>query len=561
MPSTPIRRFLARCALTATLCAPPFLFPLRAEEPKFADGVTAEALAGAQDHPEIWVNYSRNYQGWRYAPMDQINRQTVKRLVPKWTLQTGIIGGGFETTAVAFNNKLYVTTPNSHLLCVDARDGKILWRYDHILPSGVNICCGPVNRGVAILGKRVYYCTLDARLMCFDADTGIQLWDRAVMDYRDSYSLTLAPLIVKDKVIVGIAGAEYGIRGFIDAYNAATGERVWRFYTVPAKGEPGSETWKGDSWMNGGGPAWLTGTYDPALNLLYWGIGNPAPDFNGAAREGANLYTNSVVALNPDDGKLAWYFQMSPHDQFDWDGVSEPVLVDETINGAAVKAIVQANRNGYLYALDRTNGKFLYAKPYSNVNWATIDAEGKPVINPEILKGPQVHVCPGIFGGKNWPPTAYSPKTHLIYIPEMERCSTYSTMEVTFRKGLPYYGGYLLFDATAGGHVKALDTRTGEQKWSFDTGQPNWAGLLATGGGLVFGGAPDGYLRAFNDETGEVLWQYQTGNGVFAPPTSFTIDGKQVIGLASGWGQPAEGIGLGSNQKGCAYFLFGLLEN
>lgn len=527
-----------------------------------AANVTDEMLLNAQDDPDAWLHYARNYASWRYAPMDQINRETVKRLTPKWVYQTGIQGGGFETSAVAHNGKMYITTPNSHLICVDARTGTPVWRYDHIMPPGVNLCCGPVNRGVAIKGNRVYWVTLDARLMCFDADTGLQLWDRVVADYRDSYSLTVAPLVVKDKVIVGIAGAEYGIRGFIDAYNIDTGELEWRFWTVPGEGEPGSETWEGNSWMNGGGSAWVTGSYDPEFNLVYWGIGNPSPDFNGDVRKGDNLYTDCIVALDADTGKLKWHFQAVPHDIFDWDGVSEPILVDEEIKGQKVKAVIQANRNGYLYALDRTNGKFLYASPYTKTTWAIMDDEGKPVINPELLKQKMIRVCPGIFGGKNWPPAAYSPKTHMVYIPDMERCSSYSSMEVTFRRGLPYYGGLLILDkeAESNGSLVAMDVRTGEQKWEFEMGSPNWAGALTTGGGLVFAGAPDGYLRAFNDETGEVIWEFQTGSGVFAPPTTFMLDGKQVIGLASGWGQPAEGIGLLTESRGSAYYLFELMD-
>lgn len=529
-------------------------------------GVSNEMLLDAQDRPDVWVHYARNYAGWRYFPGDKINRDNVKRLTPKWAHQTAVLGGGFEVSAVLFDGKMYITTPNSHLICVDARTGKQIWRYDHEMPDGVNLCCGPVNRGVAVHGNRVYWVSLDARLMCFDADTGLQLWDREVDDYRDSYSLTVAPMVIRDMVIVGIAGAEYGVRGFIDAYNVRTGERLWRFYTIPGPDDPGGDTWEGNSWMNGGGSAWVTGTYDPELNLLYWGIGNPSPDFNGEVRKGDNLYTNCVIALNPDTGELAWHFQMMPHDIFDWDGVSEPILIDEVIDGKEVKALVQANRNGYVYALDRTNGEFLYASPYSKVNWAIIGEDGVPRIDPKVLaQEGEIYVCPGIFGGKNWQPASYSPDTHMMYIPDMERCSYYTTFDITFRRGLPYYGGWVRMDdeRPAKGYIKAMDVRTGEIKWTFDTDVPNWAGTLATGGGLVFGGAPDGHLRAFNDETGEVLWEFQTGSGIFAPPTSYEIDGKQYIGVASGWGQPAEleGFPISLTPGGSTYYLFGLMED
>ncbi|MBI2426030.1 MAG: PQQ-dependent dehydrogenase, methanol/ethanol family [Candidatus Hydrogenedentes bacterium] len=523
-------------------------------------GVSQEDLLQAQEKPDRWVHYGRNYGAWRYVPTDTINRENVALLAPQWIHQTGVLGGGFEVTALMFDEKLFITTPNSHLICVNARTGQTLWRYDHILPT-VNLCCGPVNRGVAAHGNHVYWTTLDAHLMCFDADTGLQLWDRTVADYRESYALTSAPLIVKDLVITGVAGGEYGIRGFIDAYHVDTGERVWRFNTVPGEGEPGNETWEGDSWKTGGAPAWITGTYDPDQNVIFWGVGNPSPDFNGDVRKGDNLYSNAIVALNADTGALQWHFQATPHDIFDLDGASEAMVIDEYINGIDTKAVVQVNRNGFLYALNRTNGAFLYAKPYTKVTWAGFDENGKPYIKEEARKSGQYQVCPGIFGGKNWPPAAYSPKTHLIYLPDMERCATYIQMEVVFRRGLPYYGGAMVLEdpEDAEGYIKAVDVRTGEIQWTYQTpGGPNWGGMLATGGGLVFGGSPDGYLRAFDDETGTVLWEYYTGSGIFAPPTSFVLDGQQYIGIASGWGQPAEIVGISQTLGGSAYILFSL---
>lgn len=555
---------------------PPFtrMVPLiaLALAPSTAAGQGARAiddavLLAAQNRPELWAHYSRNYAGWRYAPMDQINRRNVHRLVVKWVFQTGIVDAAFETTGVFDGERLFITTANNHLFCLDPRTGALKWRYNHILPPDVKLCCGPVNRGVAVYEGKVYMGTLDARLLCFDAETGLQLWDRQVADYRDSYSITGAPLIVKGKVLIGPGGAEYGVRGFIDAYDADTGEHVWRFWGTAGPDDPGNDTWEDDSWMHGGATAWLPGTYDPELDLLYWGIGNPSPDWNGEVRKGDNLYSESIVALNPDTGKLVWYFQNTPHDIFDWSGVNEPILVDENINGRPVKALVQANRNGYLYALDRTNGRFLYAVPFTKVDWAVLDDMGRPRIKPELFQRVENPVYPGVFGGTNWPPSAYSPRTHMIYIPEMERGATFIRQDATYRRGLPYFGGTLIFhdlvdpSITPKGSIKAFDIRTGEERWAFDVGSPNWGGLLATGGGLVFGGAPDGYLRAFNDETGEVLWQFQTGSGLYAPPITFTLDGKQVVGIASGWGQAAPAIGLHNDSKGCAYFLFELFDN
>jgi alcohol dehydrogenase (cytochrome c) len=385
------------------------------------------------------------------------------------------------------------------------------------------------------------------------------LWNTEVAPFHEGYSITGAPLVVKGNVLMGVGGGEYGIRGFVAAYDAQSGEEAWRFQAIPGPGEPGNETWGGDSWKTGGAATWVTGTYDPELNLVYWGTGNPGPDFNREVREGINLYSNSVVALDADTGELEWYFQPSPRDEFDWDGVNEPVLVDEVILGEPVKAVVQANRNGFLYAWDRTDGRFLYARPYSKADWYVYDERGVPVLREELLGDGPHSVFPGLFGGKNWPPSAYSPETHFLYIPDIEQGSTFESGDQEFVLGRSFYAGSNRFDPERKGFVRAVDLRTGETQWTFETpGGPNWAGLLATGGGLVFGGAPDGVLRAFNDETGEVLWEYATygddptaNTGILAPPTSFTLDGEQVIGLA---------VAGRRQREGSTYILFGLRD-
>ena len=522
--------------------------------------VTDAMLIDAQNLPDRWITYGRNYAGWRYMPVDQINRDTVSQLEVAWTTTTGIGIGQFEVSAVVVNGRMYISTQKSHLVVVNPKTGETLWRYDHDLPQRAISCCGPVNRGVAVYQDRVYWGTLDAHLICFEASTGEVLWDVQVGDPAMRYSITGAPLIVGGKVLTGTGGGEYGIRGFIVAYDAMTGEEVWKFYTIPAEGEPGNETWAGDSWKTGGAPTWLTGTYDPELNLVYWGTGNPGPDLNRHAREGANLYSNSIVALNADTGKLEWYFQASPRDEFDWDGINEPVLVDEVIDGKMVKAIAQANRNGFLYLLDRATGEFLFAKPYSRVNWYEYNDRGIPVLTEEMLNPGEKTVFPGLYGGKNWPPTAYSPKTHLMYIPDMERGSIFSRREQEFRPGLIFFGGQMQWASDGRGFVRAVDVRNGEKVWEFETpGGPNWGGLLATGGGLVFGGASDGLLRAFDDSTGEVLWEFDTftvnggtRTGVLAPPTSFTMDGRQYIGLAVG--------GRDRTRTDSTYIVFGLKD-
>lgn len=513
----------------------------------YAGAATPELLLDAQARDDVWVHYGRNYAGWRFAPMDQINRESVHRLelVHKINMNEGISGrklpgGGFETTGIFLDGRLYITTVAGHLLCLDPKTGETLWRYEGEPDLRRGRMLGPVNRGAAVGGDRVCLGTGNARLTCFDARSGLQLWDRRVADLRTGASITSAPLVVGDKIIIGVSGAEFGVRGFIDAYEIESGKRAWRFWVVPEPGQPGSETWEGDAWRHGGGTAWVTGTYDPDLNLLFWGTGNPAPDFSGATRKGDNLYTNSIVALEPDTGALVWYFQTTPHDLFDWSGVAEPILVDEVIDGELVAALVQVNRNGYMYVLDRRDGRLLRATPYTKVNWASKDPDGRPVIRPELAKLQRKYLCPGQVGGKNWPPAAYNPRTHLIYIPEIERCQTYiaSPGKPVHRRGLAYLGGLAIWDREpAKGSLRAVDVRTGEVRWRFDMQGPNWGGTLATGGGLVFGGAFDGKLRAFHDETGEVLWEFQTGTGVYAPPTTFVLDGHQYIGLASGFGQ------------------------
>ena len=535
-----------------------YAFPTLADAPRAtatadASGVTSEMLLSAEDRLDLWVHNSRTYTAARYSPDTQINRQNVDKLELLWQYPIRPNPFGFEVSAIVFDDKMFVTTSGSELVRLDPYTGEPVW----IWKKGSK---RSQNRGPAVLGDKIYMGTSDAHLVCLDAETGLLLWDRTVADNRAGGSITGAPLIVDDKVIIGVSGAEFGVRGFIDAYDAQTGKRIWRFWTVPEPGQPGSETWSGDSAVHGGGTAWLTGTYDPELRLLYWATGNPSPDYDGDARKGDNLFTNSIVALNPDDGRLVWYFQNTPHDLFDWSGVSEPILIDEVINGKPTKAIVQANRNGYVYILDRTDGRFISATPYTRVDWANLDPLGKPVIKPKLAKAKVRHVFPGTVGGTNWPPKAFSPRTQMLYIPVIERGATYTSEPAQYRRGQLFMGGYAEYDPEpATGSITAMKVKTGEIAWKFDTHGPNWGGLLATGGGLVFGGAFDGQLSALDDETGEVLWSFQTGTGVYAPPTTFRIGGRQVIGLASGFGLMGnESSGLPPRPKQGLYYLFGL---
>jgi alcohol dehydrogenase (cytochrome c) len=527
--------------------------------------VTNEMLLSAQEDSDSWLMYGRDYRSWRYSELTQVNTENAKKLVPKWAFQIGTRFDKFECTPLVVNGIMIITTPYSSIYAVDARTGKELWRYDYPLQDGLAICCGMVNRGAAILGDKIFWTTLDAHLLALDVKTGTVLWDRVVGDPTNAESLTVAPLVVKDKVIVGISGAEYGIRGYIDAYYAETGEQAWRFYTVPTKDEPGGDTWAGDSWMTGGGSAWVTGSYDPELNLVYWGTGNPAPDWNGAVRRGDNLYTDCIVALDADTGKLNWYFQATPHDVWDWDGVSEPVLIDMEIDGKPVKALMQANRNGYFYVLDRTNGKFLYASTYCEMNWsAGLDENGRPTVKPGVSTSEEgtIRVCPGVEGGKNWPPSAYNPLTNYLYVPSLELCGSYHQGRVFYIKGLPYVGSGMTAEKDAEGdmqmwgHISAIDISTGEIKWRHKTNFPQWGGCLTTAGGLVFAGDLEGRFMALSAETGEVLWDFQTGSGVLAPPITYQLDGVQYVAIASGAVKYAE---VNARQGG-TLFVFALFD-
>jgi len=359
--------------------------------------------------------------------------------------------------------------------------------------------------------------------------------------------------------LIGVGGGEFGIRGYIDAYDVNTGELRWRFFTTAGPDDPNNATWEGDSWQTGGGPTWVTGTYDSELNLVFWGTGNPWPDLNNAVRRGDNLYTNSVVALNADDGELVWYHQTSPRDEFDHDSTSEPMIIDEIFEGELRKMIVHVSRNGHVYAMDRETGDFLWAGEYTRVNWALRDESGKPVLKEELYNPASTVVFPGIFGGKNWPPASYSPDTHMLYIPTTEWGTTFIRREGEGRSGTMYLGGIPRFEPSGTGYLVAFNMLTGEIEWQEETpGNFNWAGTLTTGGGLVFSGAADGYLRAYNDETGEVLWEFQTGSGLYAPPTSFTIDGEQYIGIASGTRDPVTRAGVATGIAPGNYILFSL---
>jgi len=531
--------------------------------------VTQEHLLKGTEDTSAWLMYGGNYENWRFSSLKDINRQNVKKLQAAWLFQTGI-PGQLEAAPIIADGVLYLTASYNHLFALDAVTGEPLWKYDHPLPEDLRICCGPTNRGVAIADDKVFMGTLDAYLVALDRKTGTVAWNIKMDDYAVGYSSTAAPLVIKDKVIIGIAGGEYGARGFIDAYGVKTGERKWRRYTIPAEGEKGIETWAGDSWKTGGGPAWVTGSYDPDQNVLYWATGNPSPDWNGDSREGDNLYTNSVLALDPDTGEVKWHFQFTPHDIWDYDGNTGLFLVDVQRSGQQVKALAQPNRNGFLYVLDRASGKYLHSAQYvDKLNWAKgLDENGRPIVDPKYVPMPggnPEYICPGNVGGQNGSYTAaYSPATKYIYVPVIESCGKMEKSTSVFIQGIPFWGGgpgaTQADDQSSYGHLSAIDPTTGSIKWRYVDDYPLVGGTLVTAGGLVFTGNQHGYALAFDDTTGELLWKFQTGSAVRGQPVTYKIGDRQYVAVPSGGGGLAVSL-VGENplaSKGSTLVVFAL---
>ena len=499
--------------------------------------VDSEALANSQQDDESWLMYGRNYSAWRYSPLDEIDTENVGRIAPAWIFQTGE-SGKFQTTPLVRDGVMYVTGPSNHAWALDLKTGRELWHYSEPVPGDLPLCCGKPNRGFAILGNRLFKVNMQATLVALDATTGDVVWEVESADYRKGYSNTVAPLVVNGMVVVGIAGAEFGTRDFIDAYDAETGERRWRFWTVPGPGEPGNETWGGDSWKRGGASTWITGSYDPELNLIYWGTGNPGPDLDGAPRPGDNLYSDSMLALDADTGELRWYFQFTPHDVHDWDSVADPVLIDVEVDGQPRKALVHANRNGHFYALDRTSGEFLFARAYTEVNWADgMTSAGRPILIPGHEPTDEgTLTCPGMGGGHNWHATSYSPQTGLYYFNSGDGCQIYHGATQDFVEG-EYYLGSAMENVTGEpreGSILAVDPGTGDRRWRFALVSPPTSGLLSTGGGLLFAGTAEGYFIALDAAKGKPLWRLQTGGPVRAPAITYRFDGRQYVATAAG---------------------------
>jgi len=513
--------------------------------------VTAERLKQPEDGD--WLLYRRTYDGWGYSPLSQITTENVGRLKPVWTLQTGQVEG-HQAPPIVNNGVMFVATPGNQVLAIDAKQGELLWRFKRPIPEDI-LLLHPTSRGVGLLGDKVYFAAADAVLVALDAKTGKELWNTKVEDYTHGYYMSLAPLVADGKVMVGCSGGELGVRGFVAAFDAETGKEVWRTYTVPAPGEPGSETWpKGDQWKTGGGSVWITGAYDPATNLAFWGTGNGGP-WMGDQRPGDNYFTSSTIALDVTTGQIKGFHQYHPNDSWDWDEVNPPVLVDYQRDGRTIKGLVYVARDGYLWQLERTADKinFVAGEPFVKQNvFKSLDPKtGRPDVDParQPGTGKKAEFCPSLWGGKDWPPPAYSPKTRLLYIPANENlCQGLSGDPVTYTPGQRFTGiapANVSFSITPGadhiGELQAWNLDTGQKVWSHPfANSPLWGPVLATAGGVLFmGGTNDRYFRAFDGATGKVLWEFRTGSGVNGVPVSFQLDGKQYIAVQSGWGVDA----------------------
>ena len=526
--------------LSALLCA---TFPLG------AIAQTADDLKNDHKTPGDVLVYGMGYGGQRYSPLTRITKDNVSRLVPKWAYSIND-NRGAEAFPVIKDGVIYTTAHNA-TIAVDAMTGKQLWRAAHEYPPETLrvVCCGIVNRGAAIYEGKVIRATLDNHLIAMDAKTGKEVWNVASptpASIENGYAMTGAPLVVNGVVIQGVAGAEYSHRGFLEGYDAATGKHLWRLYTVPAKGEKGSETWEGDSALTGGGSSWVTGTYDPELDLVYWGIGNPAP-WNPRARKGDNLYTNAVFAVRPKTGERVWYYQASPNDPFDYDAVQQPVVATISVAGKPTKVVMQANRNAFLYVLDAKDGKLLAGNAYEKANWADgIDLKtGRPKVTDVFtgaLEGKKVTVWPSVTGGTNWQHMAYSPKTKLLYINTIHIGMTYEAPEPPkLAPGKPSGPGSVkrtevLDDPNVRGYLKAVDPMTGKSKWERPYKSPNWSSTLVTASNIVFTGVMTGEFQAIDADTGKLLWSFQTPSGILGQPVTWERNGRQYVTVMSGIG-------------------------
>lgn len=548
------RILLATCAMLG----------LAAATPAFAAGPTdADLMNDAASTGDV-LTYGMGPQAQRYSPLKTLNTDNVAKLVPAFSFS---FGGekqrGQESQPIVQDGTIYVTGSYSRIWAVDSRTGEEKWQYDARLPDGIMPCCDVINRGAAIYGDKVYFGTLDAKLIALNKETGKVIWSKKMADYEAGYSFTAAPMIVDGKIITGNSGGEFGIVGKVEARDANTGELIWSRPTIEGhmgqlNGKDSTMTgklnasWQGDMWKQGGGATWLGGTYDPETKLIYMGTGNPAP-WNSHLRPGDNLYTSSTLAIDPNTGEIKWHFQTTPHDGWDFDGVNEFIPFDLKKDGKIIKAGAKADRNGFFFVLDRTNGKFLSATPFvSKITWAKgFDKKGRPIYDPANrpgnpmeaaqgeTKGKSVFSAPSFLGGKNWMPMAYSQDTGLFYVPANEWGMDIWNEAINYKKGAAYLGAGFTIKPLYDDHIgvlRAIDPATGEIKWEYKNKAPLWGGVLTTAGNLVFTGTPEGYLKAFDARTGQEVWKFNTGSGIVGSPITWEQDGEQFVAVVSGWG-------------------------
>ncbi len=506
-----------------------------------AQNVTYNEILHSASHPNDWLTYGGNYASQRFSELKQVDTENVSHLKMQWVYQLRQ-QGIFESSPIVVDGLMYVTEPPTTVTALDVRSGRPIWRWTAKLPKNLlTIGLFPTNRGVAILGDTIYVATIDAHLVALDAKTGAERWTVEIGKNEDAVAITQAPLAINGKIIVGMGGGEGGLRGYIDAYDANDGKRLWRLYTIPTSGEPGVETWEDESWKYGGATTWNTGSYDPETNTLFWGTGNPAPDWNGDARKGDNLYSCALLAIDADTGKMKWYFQFSPHETHDWDSSEPPILFDAVVDGKKRKIVAQANRNAFYYVLDRETGEFITGKAFAKETWAKgLDAKGRPIELPDIDPTPQGNlIYPSITGSVNWTSPSYSPLTGLFYVNTREQGAYYF-------KGRPTISPHNPSDIGGGGGqkvvggddaysaVRALVATTGERKWQFKMVGDSWTGMLATAGNLVFCADAEGNFFALDATTGKPLWHVPLGNSVRANPITYAVDGKQYLEAAAG---------------------------
>ncbi len=523
----------------------------RLESQLYPNYVTNDMLMNADKDSQNWLHYGKDYQMTRYSALSQVNRDNVKSLKPAWNLSFGILEGQ-DSQAVAVNGTLYVTTSFNRVMAVNGETGDILWKYERELPGDVfpKLCCDVVNRGVAVYKNKVYLATLDAHVVALDNQTGDVVWDKKVGDYTYAETFTIMPLVVNNKVVFGTAGAEYGVRGWLAAIDADTGAPAWKTYTIPGPGEPGNDTWGGDSWKYGGGSTWITGSYDKETNQLFWPVGNPGPDFDRHVRPGDNLFSNSAIVVNADSGKIDAYFNYTPNDPYDYDGVNENVQID--LGGK--KIFVHGDRNGHIYGIDRRNTiktksgnalKCVWVTPMQDVNWISEPISPakdncRPVFNyPEmdvVYDRVTQNIAPSLDGGKEWHPLSVSLRTKMAYVPIYNFTMDLQAKKMEWKRGEWYLGAKVITFNAGAGLIKAFDAATGDLVWTKSQSWPATSGLLTTGGGLAFYGDPDGRFNAVNDETGEHLWSFQMGSGVHGNPTTYTVNGKQYVAIVYGAG-------------------------